>query len=122
MKQLNYESYATPRNDLVIEAIRNDAFIDGDIWRTFLDTCDAVQIVAVGFGGITEDNFERNEIDKYYVFNLYGIDYKIWSYISMDEQTEEFPTQIAHRAIKIEETKTITRWEIDVDVDMEELF
>lgn len=119
MKQLNYESYATPRNDLVIEAIRNGAFIDGDIWRTFLDTCNAVQIVTVGFGGITGDNFERNEIDKYYIFNLYGKDYEIWSYISMDEHVEEFPTQVAHPVEKIEETKTVTCWAL---IEEEELF
>lgn len=112
MKQLNYESYATPRNDLVIEAIRNGAFIDGDIWRTFLDTCSAIQIVAVGFGGITEDNFRRNEIDKYYIFNLYGVNYSIWSYLYMEkEHMEVFPTQIAH-PVKKKET-TIETWDLE---------
>lgn len=111
--KLTYDSYATPRNDLVIKAIQDSEYIDGDIWRTFFDTCAAVQIVAVGFGNITEDNFRRNEIDKYYVFNLYGIDYEIWSYITMNGHTEEFPTQIAHPVKQIEETKTITHWELE---------
>lgn len=114
--ELTYERYSEPRNDLVIEAIQNGFFVNGDIWRTFLNTCDAIQIIAVGFSGITEDNFKRHEIDKYYIFNLYGTDYLIWSYIAIDENThdESFPTQIAHKAIRT--NKTIENWDIEESI------
>lgn len=108
---LTYEKYAEPRNELVIEAIKNSDFIDGDIWRMFLDTCKAIQIVAAGFGGITTDNLSRKEIDKWYIFNVYGIDYQIWSYINMENLEETFPAQVAQKVIS--KTQTVECWEIE---------
>lgn len=110
---LDYESYMKPHNDLVIKAIQNGDYVDGLIWRTFLDTCDAIQIIAAEFGDITEDNFERNEIDKFYMFNLYGTNYIILSHILMNPSHDEsFSTQIAYPVEKIKETKIVENWEI----------
>lgn len=106
-KILSWEEYNEPHYDLVVEAIENKEVIDGDILASFL-CWNKLEIIEVDFGRISQDNFNRKEIDRYTVFKVKDKNYLVWSYIDMKTLEKYYPTQTAE---EVKRTKReINEW------------
>lgn len=107
-KALTWEEYNRPRYDLVIKAIENEEFVDGDVWESFC-SCDDLNIIEVNFGNVSQDNIDRGELDRYIVFELNGKYYLVWYYVSMKTLDRYYPTQIAYEVKRTK--KEIDDWD-----------
>lgn len=80
MARLTAKEYYAPRDELFKQACINGDTIDAEVIQCYIQTHNPKE---TGFGEVTEDTLNRQEIDKYYIVRFSDIEdgFRFWSYI-----------------------------------------